>query len=459
MTKLKCSDFAKHVLNTALWPKQEEILDEYFGGGKTHACWALGRRSGKTLMASIAAVYACFVLEASYKRRVRKNEKWYIVTIANDQQQAKIALNNIRQLVLDSPLGEEITRETATEIEISNGCVFQAIPASARASRGKAVVMCVFDELAFQLEGDANRGAKAIYDALSPSIAQFGDNGRILELSSPWLTDGLFYEHFKEAESGEFPFMQAKNIPTWEINPNLPWGCPFLEAEQKRDEDKFWTEYGARFRGNKSSLLAPEIVEAAINKERGVLLPNRQMMGKYVLALDPARGGVGRDEYVSCIVHFENETLVVDKFHVFMADFEINGKKEVSIQAVEDWIREHHKIYQFDSIVLDQFNSSATIQSLNTDFPIRELTWSVSTKMKAFSKMKELFNAGLVDIYPHDRAIRQLKNLNVLYRQSGQWSVTGGKESGVDDFCFALAAAILEASKEDDLHWLESLVR
>jgi hypothetical protein len=70
--KLKCSDFAKHVLNTPLWPKQEEILDEYFGGGKSHACWALGRRSGKTLMASIAAVYACFVLESSYKRKVRK---------------------------------------------------------------------------------------------------------------------------------------------------------------------------------------------------------------------------------------------------------------------------------------------------------------------------------------------------------------------------------------------------
>jgi hypothetical protein len=291
--KLKCSDFAKHVLNTPLWPKQEEILDEYFGGGKSHACWALGRRSGKTLMASIAAVYACFVLESSYKRKVRKNEKWYIVTIANDQQQAKIALNNIRQLVLDSPLGTEITRETATEIEISNGCVFQAIPASARASRGKAVVMCVFDELAFQLEGDANRGAKAIYDALSPSIAQFGDNGRILELSSPWLTDGLFYQHFKEAESGEFPFMQAKNIPTWEINPLLPWGCPFLQAEQKRDEDKFWTEYGARFRGNKSSLLASEIVDAAINKERGMLLPDRQIMGKLRNLSDGGDGPAG----------------------------------------------------------------------------------------------------------------------------------------------------------------------
>ena len=48
--------------------------------------------------------------------------------------------------------------------------------------------------------------------------------------------------------------------------------------------------------------------------------------------------------------------------------------------------------------------------------------------MKAFSKMKELFNAGLVDIYPHEQAIRQLKNLNVVYRQSGQWSVTGVKK-------------------------------
>ena len=144
-------------------------------------------------------------------------------------------------------------------------------------------------------------------------------------------------------------------------------------------------------------------------------------MGKYVLALDPARGGVGRDEYIACIVHFDHATLIVDKFHAFAADFEINGKKEVSIQAVEDWIREHHKTYQFDSIVLDQFNSSATIQSLSGDFPIRELTWSVSTKMKAFSKMKELFNAGLVDIYPHEQAIRQLKNLNVVYEKRKEY--------------------------------------
>lgn len=456
---LRCSDFAQHALGVELWPRQQSILNNLFENKTSHAIWAMGRRSGKTFMAAVAAVYLCFVQDEHYRRRVRKGEKWYVITVANDLGQSKIALDNIRQLIINSPFEQEITRETSLEIEISNGCVFQAIPASARASRGKAVVAIIMDELAFSIEGDANRGAKAMYDALAPSIAQFGKNGKIIELSSPWLTDGLFYEHFRQAESGDYPGMEALQIPTWEINPHLPWGCDFLENARKKDEESFMIEFGAQFARNNSALIAPEIVDTAVNKERSILFPNKEYMGTYVLALDPARGGVGRDDYTACIVHYEGQRLVVDKFHAFEPDFEIAGKKEVNIAKVEEWIKEHHRIYDFQSIVLDQFNSSATIQSLSKDFPIAELTWSVSTKMKAFSKMKELFNAGLVEMYPHRKAVNQLKNLSVLYRASGQWAVTGGKETGVDDYAFALAGAILEASKDNDIDWLNSLVR
>jgi len=456
---LRCSEFAKHALGVTLWPRQEQILNGLFEKKINHAIWAMGRRSGKTFMAAVAATYMCFVQADFFQRKVRKGEKWYIITVANDLGQSKIALENIRQLIINSPFEQEVTRETAFEIEISNGCVFQAIPASARASRGKAVVAIIQDELAFSIEGDANRGAEAMYNALSPSIAQFGRHGKIIELSSPWLTDGLFYEHFKQAESNEFPGMQALQIPTWEINVNLPWGCDFLENARKKDEESFWVEFGAQFAKSQSALLASEIIDAAVNKERGIMVPLREYMGTYILALDPARGGVGRDDYTACIVHYEGERLIVDKFHAFEPDFEIAGKKEVNIAKVEDWIKEHHRIYEFQSIVLDQFNSSATIQSLAKDFPICELAWSVSTKMKAFSKMKELFNAGLIEMYSHKKAVLQLKNLSVIYRQSGQWAVTGGKETGVDDYAFALAGAILEASKDNDIDWLNSLIR
>lgn len=456
---LKCSEFARHVLNTPLWPRQEKVLDDLFEKNISHAIWSMGRRSGKTFMASVAAVYMAFCKDEHFKKRIRKGEKFYVVTVANDLGQAKIALDNIRQLILNSPLSQEIIRETAMEIELSNGCIFQAIPASARASRGKAVGVVIMDELGFALEGDANRGAEAMYTALAPSIAQFGKHGKIIELSSPWLTSGLFYNHYKQAESGEYEGMLALTVPTWEINPNLPFDCEFLQNARKKDEEAFWVEYGAQFKASNSTLIAPEVIDMAVNKQRGILMPKIEYKGTYVLSLDPARGGVGRDEYVASIVHYEGDRLVLDKVHAFEADFEIGGKKEVSIAKVEEWIKEHHRIYDFQSIVLDQFNSSAIIQSLAKEYPIAELAWSVSTKMKAFSKLKELANAGLLELYNHKKLIWQLKNLNVIYRASGQWSVTGGKETGVDDYAFALAAAVLEASKDSDVDWLNSLVR
>jgi hypothetical protein len=290
---LKPSEFAKHALGVELWPRQCKILNDLFEKDIRHAIWSMGRRSGKTFMAAVAATYMCFVQDEYFTRRVRKGEKWYIITVANDLGQSKIALDNIRQLIINSPFEKELIRETSLEIEISNNCVFQAIPASARASRGKAVVGILQDELAFSIEGDANRGAEAMYTALSPSIAQFGKYGKIIELSSPYLTSGLFFDHFQQAQSGEFPTMQALQVPTWEINPSLPWGCDFLESARKKDEETFWIEFGAQFRRNNSVLLAPEIVDAAVNKDRTTSIPQRDLRGTYVLALDPARGGKG----------------------------------------------------------------------------------------------------------------------------------------------------------------------
>jgi hypothetical protein len=456
---LRCSEFSHHVLGLELWPKQQEILDSLFEDKISHAVWCLGRRSGKSTMAAVAAVYMAFCQEDYFKRKVRKGENYYVCTIANDLKQAKIALDFIRQLLINSPLEREIVRETAFDIQLSNNCVFQAIPASARASRGKAISMAIFDECAFGIEGDANRGTKALFDAISPSIAQFAPHSKILELSSPWLADGIFYEHFQQANSGEFKGMSARQISTWSINPGLPFDCDFLQNALRKDEDTFWVEFGGQFRNNNSSLVAPEIIDAAVNKNRTTSVPQRDLRGTYVLALDPARGGKGRDSYVACIVHYEGEQLIVDKFHEFLASFEIAGKMEVNIAEVEYWIAEQHRLYDFESIILDQYNSASTIQSLSKSFPISELSWSVSTKMKAFGKLKELLQSGLIELPNHKEAIKQLKNLGVIYRASGQWTVTGGKESAVDDYCFCLAGAILQATKEDSIDWINSLVR
>jgi len=54
------SQFASDInlLNTPLWKKQEEILEDFWTQDYSIAIWALGRRSGKTLMAAVTATYA-----------------------------------------------------------------------------------------------------------------------------------------------------------------------------------------------------------------------------------------------------------------------------------------------------------------------------------------------------------------------------------------------------------------
>ena len=108
---------------------------------------------------------------------------------------------------------------------------------------------------------------------------------------------------------------------------------------------------------------------------------------------------------------------------------------------------EQHKAYGFATVVLDQYNSSSTIQRLSGKVKIRELTWTAPSKTEAYSKLRELANAGNLELYPHSKAIQQIKNLTVKYRPNGTWDVSGGTGAAVDDYPSALAGAVLTASR------------
>lgn len=84
------SQFASdpNLLNTPLWDKQAEILEEFWTGNSL-AVLALGRRSGKTLMADVTATYAATMLADKYKQHLRPGEKFFIVSVANTIDQAE----------------------------------------------------------------------------------------------------------------------------------------------------------------------------------------------------------------------------------------------------------------------------------------------------------------------------------------------------------------------------------
>ena len=443
---ISISQFAKDrlLLNLQLWPRQNEILQEFWSGNYSLAVWALGRRSGKTLMAAVAATYAACMLADEYKQRLRPGERFYIVSVANTIDQAKIALGGVKDLINGSPILKPlITRETSDTLELSNGAVFRALPASSRSGRGMACPLLIFDEIAHALDTDGNAAGGSLYQALSPSVAQFGGLGKILMLSSPWIQNGIFWEIFKQAGSGQFPHMQSVNLPTWEVNPTI--SQEWLEQERSRDPELFRVEYGAEFTGNIAAFLNSQLIDAAVNHDRGPLPPFEKFKGSYYLSLDPAKGN--RDDYTAVIGHYDGDSFVVDLFHQFHPSW-FDGKKiQVAIAEVEDWILMQHELYGFREVTLDQYNSAATIQRLSGQLSIKELTWSAPTKTQAYSKLRELANGGNLELYMHPKAIGQLKNLTVRYRANGTWDVTGGAGAAVDDYAAALAGAVLTAQK------------
>ncbi len=446
-TLIPITQFANdpNLLGTPLWSRQSEILESFWNGNYTLAVWALGRRSGKTLMASVTATYAACMLADEYHKCLRKGEKFYIISVANTIDQAKIALQGVKDLINGSPILKPlILRETTDTLELSNGAVFKALPASSRSGRGMACPLLIFDELAHAVDTESgNAAGSSLYQALSPSVAQFGSLGKILLLSSPWIQSGIFWDLFKQANSGNFAQMQVVNLPTWEVNPTI--SRDWLDQEKARDPELFRVEYGAEFSQSLAAFLPPELIDMAVNPDRSILTLIQKFKNQYYLALDPAKGN--RDAYTACIGHFDGDRLVIDRLHEFTPSFSGDKKLQVSIQEVEEWILEMRSIYGFREVVLDQHNSASTIQRLSGKLRIKELTWTAPSKTEAFTKLRELFNAGNIELYPHPKAISQLKNLIVQYRANGTWNVTGGTGAGVDDYCSVIAAVASYSGK------------
>lgn len=437
-----CED--PNLLNLELWPKQREILMDFWNGNYRIGLWALGRRSSKTTMAAACAVYASCLLGDEYREYLQPGEPFYVFAVATNLEQSKEFLRRVKTFVQRSPILKKLVqRETTDSLELSNGCIFRAVPATSRGVRGYAIPFLVFDEAAHFQDTEGNAAGDSLYQALSPSTMQFGSLGKILMLSSPWIQQGLFWETYKQGSSGEFPQLQVVQAATWEVNPIITEDS--LAMERARDPELFRVEYGAEFTGNVAAFLDGQLIDAAINYDRGPLLPLPKFKGKYYLSLDPAKGN--RDQYTACITHYDGARLVVDLFHQFAPSWSDGQKTQVAIAQVEDWILEQHKAYGFAQAVLDQYNSAATIQRLSGRLKIRELTWTAPTKTEAFSKLRELANAGNLELYLHAKAVQQLKNLTVKYRANRTWDVSGGTGAAVDDYPSALAGAVLAAKQ------------
>jgi hypothetical protein len=145
---------------------------------------AAGRRFGKSRAVAAAALHNLLLCPQA-DRLVAPGETRYALTVATSREQALILVDHARSLVRASrALSAELSEDTEFELRFRGDRALLALPCSSRSSRGYAASLVAFDELAHYVD-EAQGGPRVagkLWAALTPSVAQFGEFGRVVAI-------------------------------------------------------------------------------------------------------------------------------------------------------------------------------------------------------------------------------------------------------------------------------------
>jgi Terminase large subunit, T4likevirus-type, N-terminal len=156
--------------------------------------WALaGRGSGKSRIAAVIATYlACF-----QEHDLDAGEIGYVLVLAASRDQANIVFNYAYSFLRKSAILRKLIRKAnAFEIHLTNRVVISIHSNSFRNIRGKTLLACIFDEVAFWRDELSANPDLETYRAVKPSLAR--TVGVLIGISSPYRRAGLLYAKFRD---------------------------------------------------------------------------------------------------------------------------------------------------------------------------------------------------------------------------------------------------------------------
>lgn len=429
----------------APWPRQRELLGAVERGPRIHV-WALGRRSGKSTMAALAALHN-LLFRADLDAMVRPGELRYAVVVATNQAQGRLIVRAARSIVERSPLlAGLVTRTDVDSIEFTTPdgarTALHAFPCNSRGGRGWPISLLILDEAAHFLDTDGSeQAAERVWTALVPATAQFGDDARIIVCSTPWGDSGLFASLFARAASGELAGALALRRSTAEMNPTI--SADFLAAEQARDPDSFDAEYLAAFVGGGAAFLDMDRVTVA---DHVGLAPGAGQ--RWIAGLDPA---FSSDPFGVALVgrrRGDPDCLVVGDIAALRAprasSFEQRrGGEDALLAQVAGTCTRYTA-----QAVTDQYASRAVVDRLaRAGIAVRTHNMGAATKTAIFGELRARLYDGTLEVPNLPDLLAELRRLRTKY-SAGSSSVVNPRVGGSHgDMAQALALAVAEHAR------------
>ena len=452
----------------------------------------LGRRSGKSFLVSVMALYELYRLIAMGHPQSRYGlmefDEIVLLNVARNEEQAKKAIfSKIKQTVLASPFfAPYIGKDTELEMrfytehdrkenerrseqslnQFSGSLVLRCGSSNASGLVGLTCWTIIMDEVAAMAGDNPDSGVDyALYDDLKPSLATFGKDGKMMLLSNPKGPIGLLYDlHENRLEDQNTLVMK---LPTWLTNPNIDKA--WLDDQKRKNPVEYQMQYGAEFGASSSD---PMFVQDDIDRMfKSMSMVKRKEFASgffdYFCHLDPARTS---DYYALVVAHTENmygtvgpdfkplKRVVIDHIHYWNP---MTKNQPVKEKDVEEYVIDLHRKFRFKQVSIDQWNSQSSLIKLQSHgVPIVERQFNKEYKERIYTELSQLVRDDRVDIYDLSGGTyfdydNKLVSLNEIQEAKIQFLFLQKKWKGKryyiealsgykDDICDAVAAVAYE---------------
>ena len=216
----------------------------------------------------------------------------------------------------------------------------------------------------------SNKSDKAVYDAITPSVAQFGNDGKIINISSPLNKSGMLWDLYNQSLAGADHLLMIK-APSWEINRTL--SSSFLKARFQSDPISYECEFGGEFSDRVKAWMPEEYLRQVIVPSLKSK-PSGRIRTPYFMGVDIGLKGDGTAIAISHVERVKDETdgkvEYVDKVELDYCDviYAGEGKHEkvdvLDFELIADHIQQLCSKFYIVKGLVDQHNGQLAVQNL-----------------------------------------------------------------------------------------------
>jgi hypothetical protein len=399
--------------------------------GRVRELWAaVSRRAGKSRMA--AAVATALAVCVDHSGKLARGETGYVLVLSASKGQAQLVFRYVLGFLEASPiLRQEIESVGAEEIHLRGGIVISVHSNNFRSVRGRTLLGCIFDEVAFWRDEASASPDIETYRAILPALATTG--GMLIGISSAYRKIGLLYQRHRDYFGKEDADVLVVAGATETFNPTIDKRV--IAQARKDDPESAAAEWDGQFREGISSLLDDNSIDAAIDHDRPLELAPRRDKHRYVGFLDSSGGR--HDAYTFCIGHKEGHGDTAR----FIADV-VRGRKPPFDPT--DVTKEYATLardYGVSRLVSDAYSGAwleTAVKNAGATYERSELP-----KSQLYLSAVPFFQRCAVNIPADQLLIRELRLLERRVGKSGKDVVDHPSGAGAsDDRANVLAGAL-----------------